>query len=433
VQNIQNINVWNRTDCCGEALTNFYVFVSDNPFTANDVASTQNQSGVSTYYVAGQGGVPTTIGVNRTGRYVRVQLGGYERLSVAEVQVFGDGDINQVHWLVSDHLGTPRIIFDQSGSLATVKRHDYAPFGEELITVSGRASLPAYIGGDNLRQQFTLKERDIETGLDYFLARYYSSTQGRFTSPDPLYIELRRLGDPQQLNLYAYTRNNPLKFIDATGLDITVTGTEQDDYLKGLQKNVSFQVQLNSTNKVEIVDAKGNALDKKGLKALEKTLKGSEKELFKAITDTKNHVTIDTLRSDANVDFGRFDGGGKNTLDFADTDLLDASKNAGGLTSAQVIGHETLEAYASSKGKNLKDAHGFANKFFGGLELPIVSTLQIYSNRTGGITGASAEFPVHGRNNVREKITRQFLTPIPINAIPTGHVPAHIVDVEKKP
>jgi len=35
-----------------------------------------------------------------------------------------------------------------------------------------------------LRRRFTLKERDIETGLDYFLARYYSSAQGRFTSPD---------------------------------------------------------------------------------------------------------------------------------------------------------------------------------------------------------------------------------------------------------
>jgi RHS repeat-associated protein len=91
VSSIQNINVWNRTDCCGEALTNFYVFVSDNPFTATDVSSTQGQPGVSTYYVAGQGGLPSNIAVNRTGRYVRVQLGNNERLSVAEVQVLGTG------------------------------------------------------------------------------------------------------------------------------------------------------------------------------------------------------------------------------------------------------------------------------------------------------------------------------------------------------
>lgn len=186
--------------------------------------------------------------------------------------------------------------------------------------------------------------------------------------------------------------------------------------------------------KIQIVDANGNILDKKQLKALGKTLKGGEKELFKAITDTKHHVTIETTRSDANVDFGRFVGGGTNKVDAADLDLLDAPKNAGGLTSAAVVGHETLEAYAASKGKGLDPAHKFANKFFGGLELPISNTLQLYGNQALGIiTSASAEFPVHGSTTVREKITRQFLTPIPMNAIPSGHTPAHIVDVEKKP
>ena len=41
---------------------------------------------------------------------------------------------------------------------------------------------------DGVRQQFTSKERDVETGLDYFLARYYSSVQGRFTSPENLRV-----------------------------------------------------------------------------------------------------------------------------------------------------------------------------------------------------------------------------------------------------
>jgi RHS repeat-associated protein len=143
----------------------------------------------------------------------------------------------------------------------------------------------------------TSKERDNETGLDYFGARYYASSQGRFTSADPLYIEMGRLGDTQQFNLYSYTRNNPLRLVDPTGLDIEVTGTEQEAYRKRLQQDVSFTVQLNAkTNKVQIVDASGNVLDKNQLKALGKTLKGGEKELFKAITDTKNHVTIDTVR-----------------------------------------------------------------------------------------------------------------------------------------
>jgi len=68
---------------------------------------------------------------------------------------------------------------------------------------------------------FTGKERDAETGLDYFGARYLSSAQGRWTSPDwsavPQAVPYGTLGDPQTLNLYAYVRNNPLGSADADG------------------------------------------------------------------------------------------------------------------------------------------------------------------------------------------------------------------------
>ena len=50
-------------------------------------------------------------------------------------------------------------------------------------------------------------------------ARYYASWQGRFTSPDPLFVASERIADPQQWNLYAYARNNPLMLVDPTGLD----------------------------------------------------------------------------------------------------------------------------------------------------------------------------------------------------------------------
>jgi RHS repeat-associated protein len=69
----------------------------------------------------------------------------------------------------------------------------------------------------NRSSQFTGKERDAETGLDYFGARYFSSPQGRFTSPDPL-LSSGRPGEPQSWNRYAYTLNNPLRFVDPTGL-----------------------------------------------------------------------------------------------------------------------------------------------------------------------------------------------------------------------
>jgi len=62
----------------------------------------------------------------------------------------------------------------------------------------------------------TQKERDIETGLDYFGARYYGSTQGRFTSVDPL-LESAEATMPQSWNRYSYVLNNPLAYTDPSG------------------------------------------------------------------------------------------------------------------------------------------------------------------------------------------------------------------------
>jgi RHS repeat-associated protein len=67
----------------------------------------------------------------------------------------------------------------------------------------------------------TGKERDAESGNDYFMARYYNSATGRFLSPDwsakvqP--VPYAKLDDPQSLNLYSYVRNNPMSRTDPTG------------------------------------------------------------------------------------------------------------------------------------------------------------------------------------------------------------------------
>jgi RHS repeat-associated protein len=120
------------------------------------------------------------------------------------------------NWLVTDHLGTPRMVVNKSGALSGVKRHDYLPFGEELeVGVGGRTLAQGY-SGDNVRQKFTSKERDLETRLDYSLARYYSPAQGRFTSPDPLDASGHPIA-PQTWNRYSYVLNNPLNLTDPEG------------------------------------------------------------------------------------------------------------------------------------------------------------------------------------------------------------------------
>jgi len=89
VRSIASIQLWNRTDCCSNRLSNFYVFVSDVPFTSTSVSATIAQSGVSNYFTSGEGGYPTTKTIGRTGRYVRVQLAATDYLSLAEVKVWG--------------------------------------------------------------------------------------------------------------------------------------------------------------------------------------------------------------------------------------------------------------------------------------------------------------------------------------------------------
>jgi RHS repeat-associated protein len=237
VQPINSVKVWNRADCCTSTTRAFYVLVSDAPFASTNLSATLAQAGVSHYYVAGAAGAPTTLTVGRTGRYVRVQLAGTNYLTLSEVEVLGNATVStaSVQWIVTDHLGTPRMVADLSGSLSSIRRHDYLPFGEEVgAGVGGRTAAQGY-AGDNVRQKFTSKERDTETGLDYFLARYYSSTQGRFTSPDEFQggpRELFVLGSghsekqalpyaevtqPQSLNKYTYVYNNPCRYVDPDG------------------------------------------------------------------------------------------------------------------------------------------------------------------------------------------------------------------------
>lgn len=92
---------------------------------------------------------------------------------------------------------------------AIEEESDYSPFGTEYVVT----------GSDPNRYKFTGKERDSETGLDYYGARYYGATSGRFLSADSQRIALRHLMNPQKLNKYAYVLNNPLNAIDPDGLE----------------------------------------------------------------------------------------------------------------------------------------------------------------------------------------------------------------------
>ena len=116
---------------------------------------------------------------------------------------------NTVSYYFSDHLKTASVITDAAGNIKS--ESDYYPWGGEV----------QFTNNNSNRYKFTGKERDSETGLDYFGARYYSNGLGRFITPDwasaPVPVPYADLTDPQSLNQYSYVRNLPTVKTDIDG------------------------------------------------------------------------------------------------------------------------------------------------------------------------------------------------------------------------
>jgi RHS repeat-associated protein len=114
-----------------------------------------------------------------------------------------------VFYYFSDHLKTASVITDSVGNIKA--ESDYYRWGGEL----------QFVANNSNHYKFTGKERDSESGLDYFGARYYSNGLGRFISADwsatPVPVPYADFGDPQSLNLYTYVRNIPTVRVDADG------------------------------------------------------------------------------------------------------------------------------------------------------------------------------------------------------------------------
>jgi RHS repeat-associated protein len=109
-------------------------------------------------------------------------------------------------YYTADHLGSSRLL--TSGTGYAIWSGTFLPFGHEWnpqITMN--------------HQKFTGKERDTESGNDYFGARYYASSMGRFVSPDPSGLLAQKPQNPQSWNLYTYALNNPIINLDPSGLD----------------------------------------------------------------------------------------------------------------------------------------------------------------------------------------------------------------------
>lgn len=150
---------------------------------------------------------------------------------IAVRESHANGQPAKVYFLHSDHLGSTSVVTDEGGQAA--QRTTYLPYGS-AATETGSLMLP---------QKFTGKRLDTEIGLYDFGARAYDPALARFLTPD---IAGPDYNDPQTLNPYAYTRNNPVKLVDPTGETfwwylLDIVGTASDIYYTAQDTRAFFE------------------------------------------------------------------------------------------------------------------------------------------------------------------------------------------------
>ena len=146
----------------------------------------------STVYVGGGVYEYQTAGANTTET-------SYYTLGGRSVAVRNDSDL---HYLAQDHLGSTSLTRDESSGSVAV--HRYSPYGAPRGSSAPTETDHTYTG----------QIADAATDLMFYNARYYDPGIGRFISPDSI---IPNAADPQDLNRYAYVRNNPVNFVDPSG------------------------------------------------------------------------------------------------------------------------------------------------------------------------------------------------------------------------
>jgi len=174
--------------------------------TANGFQLTEN-------YVVGPGGEELSM-LDGSNNWQRTNV-------YAAGKLIGTYDAIGLHFHLEDPLGTRRMQLSGNPNSVGQPETDIQslPYGDALYSFADQYAGPT--ADDATPLHFTGKERDAESGNDYFGARYYASSMGRFMSPDwsakaeP--VPYAKLADPQSLNLYVYVLNNPMTGIDKDG------------------------------------------------------------------------------------------------------------------------------------------------------------------------------------------------------------------------
>jgi RHS repeat-associated protein len=204
--------------------------------------TTSNGFTATTAYLLGPSGEQMTEMTNNAGtwqwKHTNVYAPGLSATYDADPTGQTEGPM---YFHLSDWLGTRRQQTDYTGN--PLLNFTGLPYGDGLSTIPVSNTDVA----DATEHHFTGKERDTESGNDYFGARYYASTMGRFLSPDwasnPQAVPYASYTNPQTLNLYNYMRNNPLSGTDKDG-HCCDDGSPQERLLTGIVGGINLYVSV---------------------------------------------------------------------------------------------------------------------------------------------------------------------------------------------
>jgi RHS repeat-associated protein len=229
--------------------------VAKGTITTLSCDPTQNGFQFAENYVLGPSGEELSmLNGSNTWQRTNVYAGG---------KLIGTYDTLGLHFHLEDPLGTRRMQLSAIGQPETDIQS--WPFGDQLFSFPDQYA--PVTADDATTLHFTSKERDTESGNDYFGARYYASSMGRFMSPDPTggHVE-----DPQSLNKYSYVENDPLIRTDPTGLDFNLqcSGGNTATCQGGVQGTTSTDANGKSKFTATVIsnDKNGGLVDQNGNK-----------------------------------------------------------------------------------------------------------------------------------------------------------------------
>ena len=199
---------------------------------------------------------------------------------------------NVAHFYLSDQVKSLSMVINAATGVVE-EDCDFRPYGKVVPSANCPVEPNHYM--------FSGKQRDSETGLDYFGARYFNGPMGRWSSADwaekPANIPYADFADPQSLNLYAYLRNNPLSAVDVDGhatdpckgqTDSRCSASTTTSILEG--KN---QVSVVQTTEVTQKNDDGTTTKTKIVDWVTVSTKKGEEGKFKSATETTSSVTTD--------------------------------------------------------------------------------------------------------------------------------------------